>query len=50
VETLIVVTVRKTAVIAAGFSDMEADVLLVEVERFVTDVVVMEAASFPASS
>jgi hypothetical protein len=44
------VTVRKTAVIAAGLSDMEADVLLEEVERFVTEVVLIEAASFPASS
>jgi ethanolamine utilization microcompartment shell protein EutS len=45
-----VVTVRKTAVIAAGLSAMDADVLLEEVERFVTEVVVIEAASFPASS
>lgn len=45
-----VVTVRKTAVIAAGLRDMEADVLLEEVERFVTEVVLIEAASFPASS
>ncbi len=48
--TLIVVTVRKRAVVEAGLSEIAAEVWLVAVERFVTDVVVIAAASFPASS
>jgi hypothetical protein len=48
--TLIVVTVRKLAVEEAGLSEIAAEVLLVDVERLVTEIVDIEGASFPASS
>jgi hypothetical protein len=42
--------VRKIAVVEAGLSEIAAEVLLVDVERLVTETVDIEAASFPASS